>query len=97
MPIYEYRCEDCDHRFEGVRPFQERDAAYPCPRCAGTRSQKLFSTSITFVRSTSSRVEASAAPEIGPSETRRAADYVEPRHPLPEHWSRYPRTLDEAI
>jgi len=26
-----------------------------------------------------------------------STDVVEPRPPLPEHWSRYPRNLNEAI
>jgi putative FmdB family regulatory protein len=41
MPIYEYVCADCGHAFEELVAGR---AAPPCPRCAGARAEKRFST-----------------------------------------------------
>ncbi len=35
MPIYEYKCNICSHRFEDIRPFDESDLDGLCPKCAG--------------------------------------------------------------
>jgi putative FmdB family regulatory protein len=41
MPIYEYRCEPCDHSFETLIRHQG-DTAH-CPRCGGVELVKQFS------------------------------------------------------
>ena len=33
MPIYEYYCENCDKRFEALRPMREASEPVPCPDC----------------------------------------------------------------
>jgi putative FmdB family regulatory protein len=41
MPIYEYRCEACDHRFEALI----RNADAPaCPSCGSQTLEREFST-----------------------------------------------------
>ena len=44
MPIYEFACADCEHRFDVFGGFASRDAAQVCPSCEGTRTRALFST-----------------------------------------------------
>ena len=42
MPIYEFRCEDCDHPFEKlVRAFREQVS---CPECGSGDVERLLST-----------------------------------------------------
>ena len=41
MPIYEYRCEPCDHTFETLIRGQG-DTAH-CPECGGVELRKQFS------------------------------------------------------
>lgn len=41
MPLFEYRCTSCDHRFEALVQGAEKPA---CPSCAGRRLEKLLST-----------------------------------------------------
>lgn len=41
MPIYEYRCEPCEHTFETLIR-ASRDTAH-CPRCGGVELAKQFS------------------------------------------------------
>ncbi len=43
MPIYEYRCLDCDHEFERMQKFSDPPLE-TCPSCEGT-VQKLISRS----------------------------------------------------
>ena len=52
MPIYEYHCLDCHHRFERMRTSADRDATTPCPECAGERAKRTLSVFAT-VRATS--------------------------------------------
>ena len=43
MPIYEYVCEKCGHRFERlIRAATDRPAS--CPRCQAPKPVKQFST-----------------------------------------------------
>ena len=45
MPIYEYRCEECDHRFEILQRLGDGAAGLACPDCGTTeRLEKMFST-----------------------------------------------------
>lgn len=41
MPIYEYRCEPCDHRFETL--VRSASDVARCPRCGGLEVSKEFS------------------------------------------------------
>jgi putative FmdB family regulatory protein len=58
MPIYEYRCESCQHEFEEL--VFARDTP-KCPSCAATKLQKLMSTPTVG----KSKGAASAAPAEG--------------------------------
>jgi putative FmdB family regulatory protein len=43
MPMFEYRCEACDQRFEKLQ--KADDATLPaCPACGGTDTVKLISS-----------------------------------------------------
>ena len=42
MPIYDYRCPACDHRFEAfVRKADDRTS---CPECGGESPERLMAT-----------------------------------------------------
>lgn len=42
MPLYEYECEACSHRFEKIQKFSDPPAD-TCPKCGG-KVTKLFSS-----------------------------------------------------
>ena len=44
MPIYEYRCEECDHRFEILQRIGDGAEGLSCPDCGVSRLEKMFST-----------------------------------------------------
>ena len=44
MPIYEYACPDCGHRFEEIQRFSD-DPIRLCPKCKQENVKKLVSAS----------------------------------------------------
>jgi putative FmdB family regulatory protein len=50
MPLYEYRCQDCQATFEVLRPFSQADAPAACPHCHGERSERALSRCAAFSR-----------------------------------------------
>lgn len=43
MPLYEYRCESCQHQFEVIQKFSDPPIG-KCPSCGEGRVVKLFSS-----------------------------------------------------
>jgi putative FmdB family regulatory protein len=44
MPIYDYRCEKCEHDFTRIERISEHEKAKPkCPQCRSTRVVRVFS------------------------------------------------------
>lgn len=43
MPLYEYRCESCDHQFEVIQKFSDPHVSV-CPKCGGGPVVKLISS-----------------------------------------------------
>ena len=47
MPLYEYQCESCSHRFERIQKFS--DPLYThCPKCGGDVRKLISSAAIQF-------------------------------------------------
>jgi putative FmdB family regulatory protein len=42
VPIYEYECKKCNHRFERIQKFSDPPIK-KCPECRGGRVEKLLS------------------------------------------------------
>lgn len=47
MPLYEYQCEACGHRFEVIQKFSDPPIE-TCPRCGGAVRKLLSSPAIQF-------------------------------------------------
>ena len=47
MPLYEYQCEACGHRFEVIQKFSDAPIAV-CPKCGGAVAKLLSSPAIQF-------------------------------------------------
>jgi putative FmdB family regulatory protein len=48
MPLYEYRCNDCESIFDELRPIRVADSPIKCPACgssATSRKLSLFAAS----------------------------------------------------
>jgi putative FmdB family regulatory protein len=47
MPLYEYQCDKCAHRFEVIQKFSDPPIDV-CPKCAGQVKKLLSSPAIQF-------------------------------------------------
>jgi len=47
MPLYEYECEKCGHRFELIRKFSDPPLEV-CPKCGGAVRKLMSSPAIQF-------------------------------------------------
>lgn len=43
MPIYEYICLKCGHKFESRRSLNDSDSEVQCPKCGEKRVRRAFS------------------------------------------------------
>jgi len=43
MPIYEYRCQDCECEFEAMRGMSQADVPIACEQCNGKHTTRLLS------------------------------------------------------
>jgi putative FmdB family regulatory protein len=47
MPLYEYLCKKCGHRFEQIRKFSDKQLR-KCPECGGVIEQVITAPSVQF-------------------------------------------------
>jgi len=47
LPLYEYKCEKCGHRFEKIEPITASEIK-KCPSCRGKAVRQLASPAIQF-------------------------------------------------
>ncbi len=47
MPLYEYQCTKCDHRFEVIQKFSDAPRA-KCPKCKGPLRKLISAPAIQF-------------------------------------------------
>ena len=47
MPLYEYQCDECAHRFEVIQKFSDAPIEV-CPKCGGPVKKLLSSPAIQF-------------------------------------------------
>jgi putative FmdB family regulatory protein len=47
MPLYEYQCDQCAHRFEVIQKYSDAPIEV-CPKCGGTTKKLLSSPAIQF-------------------------------------------------
>ncbi len=47
MPLYEYECERCEHRFEKIQKFSDPPVE-TCPKCGGPVHKLMSSPAIQF-------------------------------------------------
>jgi putative FmdB family regulatory protein len=43
MPIYEFKCADCDHVFEVMGSYAEREKDHTCPECGSKNVKQAIS------------------------------------------------------
>ena len=43
MPIYEYKCQQCDEKFEAYKPISASDETVECPKCGAKNPKRQIS------------------------------------------------------
>lgn len=62
MPLYEYKCLDCETRFDALRAMADADAPIACPKCGSESPRRMISL---FSAVGSEGVIAGAGPSCG--------------------------------
>ena len=65
MPLYEYRCPDCEEIFDLFRPLDDRDKPLTCPQCGRESARRELSRVSASVKG--SNPCGSSAPACGNS------------------------------
>jgi putative FmdB family regulatory protein len=47
LPLYEYKCEKCNHRFEKIEPFSA-STVKKCPKCGAKAERQISAAGIQF-------------------------------------------------
>ena len=47
MPLYEYQCRNCSHRFEKIQKFSDAPLK-KCPKCGGALDQVISAPAVQF-------------------------------------------------
>jgi len=42
MPIYEYRCNDCEHEYDQLRSMRTMDDVRACPACGSMATARFW-------------------------------------------------------
>lgn len=63
MPIFEYKCKDCEHIFEVLAISKQKEANTQCEKCNSNQVEKILS--VSNVRSNSGNSLSSAPPTAG--------------------------------
>jgi len=63
MPIYEYICLDCGHKFELLRPMKDADAPAGCVECQSEHISRLLA--LFNAQSGGRAIAGSSAPSCG--------------------------------
>ena len=77
MPVYEYQCKSCNHRYSAILSIKDSDEAPSCPDCGSDDVRKLVS-SVAVVRSAQGKAKdrAKAVTEVDPSKPQEVAKYL---------------------
>ena len=43
MPLYEYKCSDCEGKFDALRSMSGADAPFACPTCDSENTKRAIS------------------------------------------------------
>ena len=65
MPIYEYRCKKCQHKFDKLVPMSTDDSEIECPACHEKLAERVVSLFGTTGSGSRSRSAGSCAPAPG--------------------------------
>ncbi|WP_028844504.1 FmdB family zinc ribbon protein [Thermodesulfovibrio thiophilus] len=54
MPLYEYRCKNCNTTFQLLKSINRRDDMERCPKCGSIETERIISQFMSNIKSCSS-------------------------------------------
>jgi len=79
MPLYEYQCKKCGHRFEKIQKFSDKPVK-KCPECGGPVEQVVSAPAVQFkgsgwyVTDYAKKPTATASSDSGSKDTKESKD-----------------------
>jgi putative FmdB family regulatory protein len=79
MPLYEYQCKKCGHRFEKIQKFSDKPIK-KCPECGGPVEQTISAPAVQFkgsgwyVTDYAKKSQTSASSDGGSKDTKESKD-----------------------
>jgi putative FmdB family regulatory protein len=86
MPLYEYQCKKCGHRFEKIQKFSDKPVK-KCPECGGVVEQTISAPAVQFKGSgwyVTDYAKKSTAPASSESSTKDAKEGKKDEKPKTE-------------
>ena len=68
MPLYEYECKKCGHRFEKIQKFSDK-MIRKCPECGGAVEQVVSAPAVDFQLGWDADPEEEKKPDTVPKES----------------------------
>jgi putative FmdB family regulatory protein len=87
MPLYEYQCKKCGHRFEKIQKFSDKPIK-KCPECGGAVEQTISAPAVQFKGSgwyVTDYAKKSSAPASSDSTSKDAKDGKKDEKPKAEN------------
>ena len=84
MPLYEYQCTKCGHRFEKIQKFSDKPIK-KCPECGGRVEQTISAPAVQFkgsgwyVTDYAKKSQAPAASDSGAKESKETKKEEKPK------------------
>jgi len=84
MPLYEYECTNCGHRFEKIQKFSDKPIK-KCPECGGRVEQTISAPAVQFkgsgwyVTDYAKKSQAPAASDSGAKESKETKKEEKPK------------------
>jgi putative FmdB family regulatory protein len=101
MPLYEYQCKKCGHRFEKIQKFSDKPVK-KCPECGGLVEQTISAPAVQFkgsgwyVTDYAKKSSAAASSDSGSKDTKDSKDAKKDDKPKAESSAKDSKKADKS-
>jgi putative FmdB family regulatory protein len=101
MPLYEYQCKKCGHRFEKIQKFSDKPIK-KCPECGGSVEQVVSAPAVQFkgsgwyVTDYAKKSSAPASSDSGSKESKDSKDSKKDDKPKAESTAKESKKADKS-
>jgi putative FmdB family regulatory protein len=101
MPLYEYQCKKCGHRFEKIQKFSDKPVK-KCPECGGAVEQTISAPAVQFkgsgwyVTDYAKKSSSAASSDSGSKDTKDSKDGKKDDKPKAESSAKESKKADKS-